>query len=337
MNPLFNYQNEIQRKKEQRELRFLSNSGALTLLAFSAIAMLISSFVFYVPSLSERCFESTGFYLSFDLICSFIYLFLPFLVLYSIYKKRDANARISFEFPKKKKYVALYFFAGMAFCMIGSYISAFFIGFIETSTKTEFVYELFSTPSKTDIFGRIIYIIRLVVFPALVEEFAIRGVIMIPLRKYSDTFAIFMSSLMFALMHGNMVQLPFAFIAGFALAYVVIATDSIWPAIFIHMGNNSISVIQSFILEDYPEAELFILIPIFAFIVLGIASTIILFSKKELPIQLAKNRTSIPTKVAVKKYLTTPAMIIAIVYMLISTLLQSEKGMELMRKIAEII
>ena len=83
---------------------------------------------------------------------------------------------------------------------------------------------------------------------------------------------------MFALMHGNMVQLPFAFIAGFALAYVVIATDSIWYTIFIHMSNNSISVIQSFIFGDC-EAELAILIPIFAF-VLGIASTIIHFQKR---------------------------------------------------------
>ena len=130
MNPLFNYQNEIQRKKEQRELRFLSNSGALTLLAFSAIAMLISSFVFYVPSLSERCFESTGFYLSFDLICSFIYLFLPFLVLYSIYKKRDAN-RISFEFPKRRNMLH-YTFCRYGILYDWQLYFSIFIGFIET-------------------------------------------------------------------------------------------------------------------------------------------------------------------------------------------------------------
>lgn len=72
-----------------------------------------------------------------------------------------------------------------------------------------------------------------------------RGVVMQPLRKYGDWFAILTSAFVFALMHGNLVQAPFAFIAGIGLGYAVIASGSLWTGILIHLLNNSISVIQT--------------------------------------------------------------------------------------------
>lgn len=52
-------------------------------------------------------------------------------------------------------------------------------------------------------------------FPAFFEEFIFRGAILQSLRKYScDSFAIFFSAFLFGLVHGNIVQTPFAFIGG---------------------------------------------------------------------------------------------------------------------------
>ena len=82
-----------------------------------------------------------------------------------------------------------------------------------------------------------------------------RGVVMQPLRKYGDWFAILTSAFVFALMHGNLVQAPFAFIAGIGLGYAVIASGSLWTGILVHLLNNSISVIQTIAIAYLPEGK----------------------------------------------------------------------------------
>ena len=83
--------------------------------------------------------------------------------------------------------------------------------------------------------------------PALLEEFALRGVIMQPMRKYGTAFAIICSSVIFGVMHGNLIQAPFAFIVGLGVAFFAIKCDSLWIAVIIHMLNNGYSVIMSFL------------------------------------------------------------------------------------------
>ncbi len=82
--------------------------------------------------------------------------------------------------------------------------------------------------------------------PALVEELAFRGIALGLLRKYGDGFAILISSLLFGLLHGNLIQIPFAFCVGIALAYTVVRTGSIVPAILIHFINNAMSCLLTY-------------------------------------------------------------------------------------------
>lgn len=81
-------------------------------------------------------------------------------------------------------------------------------------------------------------ILAVAVVPAFVEEFAIRGVVMTSLRKYGDTFALVVSSVFFGLMHGNVLQAPFALILGLVIGWLVIKTESLWTGIAIHFMNN---------------------------------------------------------------------------------------------------
>ena len=81
------------------------------------------------------------------------------------------------------------------------------------------------------------------IIPALLEEIAIRGVLLQPLRRFGDKFAIFVSALIFALLHGNMVQVPYTIVAGIYFGYVAVATGSLWPSIILHFLNNFYSVI----------------------------------------------------------------------------------------------
>ncbi len=86
--------------------------------------------------------------------------------------------------------------------------------------------------------------------PALCEEYALRGVVMGSLRKYGDSAAIGFSSLLFALMHGNMTQAPFAFLLGLVIGRLVIATNSMWTGIIIHFLNNLFAVIMTIVSKN---------------------------------------------------------------------------------------
>ena len=80
--------------------------------------------------------------------------------------------------------------------------------------------------------------ITLALLPAIFEEFAFRGFVLGSLRRYGDGFALVVSAALFGVMHGNLVQIPFAFVVGLALGYVVIRTNNLWAAVLIHFFNN---------------------------------------------------------------------------------------------------
>lgn len=88
----------------------------------------------------------------------------------------------------------------------------------------------------------ILQLISVAVVPPLVEEFLFRGIILHKLLPYGSTFAIFVSSILFALLHGNIVQIPFAFVGALAMAFSVVKTHSLLPSIISHFLINLLSV-----------------------------------------------------------------------------------------------
>lgn len=147
------------------------------------------------------------------------------------------------------------FGAGMAFfvCLAANYFTSWLVTIAE-----HLGFSLYSPEYRApdDLFGRIIYAVSVAVIPALCEEVATRGVVMQPLRKYGDRFAIIASSIVFALLHGNLIQAPFALIAGMAMGYLACFTGSIWPCIAVHMLNNLYSVVVEFMINDITDEAL---------------------------------------------------------------------------------
>lgn len=92
--------------------------------------------------------------------------------------------------------------------------------------------------------GYLFLLLADVLVPALAEEYVCRGVILQSLRKYGDAAAILFSALIFALMHGNMSQAPFAFFLGIVIGRMVILTESLWTGIAIHVVNNLYAVVM---------------------------------------------------------------------------------------------
>ena len=86
------------------------------------------------------------------------------------------------------------------------------------------------------------------VLPACFEEMSHRGLLLGTMRHVNEKQAIIISALMFALMHQNIVQTFYAFIAGIILGKIACYTKSIFPAMIIHFLNNALGVVL-----DYSE------------------------------------------------------------------------------------
>ena len=50
----------------------------------------------------------------------------------------------------------------------------------------------------------------------------------------------------FAFLHGNFVQMPYVFLAGFILGCVAVASKSVFPCIIFHLVNNAASILLHF-------------------------------------------------------------------------------------------
>ena len=71
----------------------------------------------------------------------------------------------------------------------------------------------------------------------IMEEIIFRGLVLRHLQPYGKGFAIVMSAFLFGIFHGNLVQIPYAFLVGLVLGYVAVEYNIVW-AMVLHMINN---------------------------------------------------------------------------------------------------
>ena len=75
------------------------------------------------------------------------------------------------------------------------------------------------------------------VLAPITEELLFRGLIQRTLMPYGKKLAILGSAFLFGMMHGNILQTPFAFLVGLVLGYVATEYSIAW-AMLLHMINN---------------------------------------------------------------------------------------------------
>lgn len=90
----------------------------------------------------------------------------------------------------------------------------------------------------------------------LTEELVFRGAILRVLLPKGQLMAIVLSSLLFALAHGNMAQMPHAFLSGLLLGWMYARTGSILPGFVVHLVNNTVAFLLLRLAPDNPDARL---------------------------------------------------------------------------------
>ena len=153
------------------------------------------------------------------------------------------------------------------------------------------------------------------VLPALLEELLFRGCVLRVLRPYGDWFAILVAAALFGLMHGNIVQIPFALIVGLALGWLYVATENIWLPIAVHFANNAISVSMEYAMMQLNETgqNVFAVLVYGAVILIGAVSFAILSVGKSALFSRRDVRTSLPIADRVKSLLSSPPLLVALV------------------------
>ncbi|MBQ8203922.1 MAG: CPBP family intramembrane metalloprotease [Clostridia bacterium] len=137
-----------------------------------------------------------------------------------------------------------YFLFGLGFCAFAQIAVSQAAVIFESMG---FSYDLPESENPEGLFGFLLSVIATAVVPALMEEFGCRGIMFgIAEKKGGTTFALIVSSALFGLIHGNFVQIPFAFLVGLVLGVIRIKTGSLWVCILIHGVNNFVSIVMDY-------------------------------------------------------------------------------------------
>lgn len=178
---------------------------------------------------------------------------LPFILL-----TVPMNVRVSTACPLGKPEKGTFLpivLMGTGVCMLGNILSSMFTSVLESLGLSE---PSFSLPTDTSSGWHISLLVMLggAILPALVEEFALRGIALGALKKFGNGFAIVATAILFGLMHGNIEQIPFAFMLGLYLGFAVIKTGTMWTAVAIHLINNGFAFLMEMLSGTLSNTEL---------------------------------------------------------------------------------
>ena len=118
------------------------------------------------------------------------------------------------------------------------------LAIIGISAASTYLLTLLGKNNLTDVSGDLwLSLLRHALLPALLEEMLFRFLPMRLLADRSPRAVMLVSPILFALIHLNLFQIPYALFAGGVLAFITLATGSLLPAILLHLANNAMSVI----------------------------------------------------------------------------------------------
>ncbi|MBQ2675837.1 MAG: CPBP family intramembrane metalloprotease [Clostridia bacterium] len=283
-------------------------------LPLSALVIFLCNLLFSVSPLKLSTLMQTDIVVAYAInavITLFVFT-VPFVIFAKVLKcKISEEGLFGKPFKGSAPFLCVLFGMGMTFA------GNFATGIFAIITKVLFGVEPIEPQlgvSDNSILSIVIEVLLVAAIPALIEEFAFRGVLLAVFKRFGNWPAIIVTTVLFAFMHCNFVQIPFALFAGFAFGVITVATKSIWPAVIVHFLNNSLAVLSQH-MADYIFGALFYLI-----IIVGIIAFVFLIKKETF-----KNlKPDVPSCLKVSqrtiKLLFSPVMAVAIVLFVIASL-----------------
>lgn len=310
--------------EEKREIKRTALTIGISFIALTAVVLLLNivqaalmKIVSEILPNKYYIFQDAAVLQSIQIIFSILAFTVPFIVVYKFFNFRISDL-ISFKKPEKNTFLPFLLF-GIGFCAFAN-IAVSQAGAIFESFGID--YNVVQLENPNGFFGFMLSFIATVVTPALVEEFACRGLILGSLRKFGDGFAIIVSSILFGLLHGNFEQIPFAFLVGLVLGFITVKSGSIWIAAAVHGFNNFISVAFNYFLYKLSTLQQNAVYTGFLCVslLLGIFAFLLLKSKEEL-YNIEKSKMECTEKQKYKWFFSSVAISVFVVLSLLEALM----------------
>ncbi len=174
----------------------------------------------------------------------------PALAAYFLFRKELSVKKLYGHDPKYKPVISeLMVFA--ACCFLGSMasiITDWIAGIFDTLFGTGEIVDNMEDvlpPSGQPLSIGILFLFVAVAAP-IIEELIYRKLLLYPLRKYSDGFAVVVTALLFGFMHGNLNQAPYAIVVGLLYGTLAVRSGSVIPTMILHVVNNLTVTISSY-------------------------------------------------------------------------------------------
>ena len=310
IDPLF-----LKKENEKKSIRSAANRTAVAFLLMSAVMVLWSHPYLYIGesmglgNLFYKWANDEGLIHVFQIVVSSIAFVLPYLLLSKLFKLKLNDAIKIKRVNNRKLFLAL-IFVGLGICSFLNIMSSIAGTLFQ---NLGFSYEAnIHRENPQGVFGMLLVLLSTAVTPAVVEEFAMRGVVLSCLKRYGNGFALFVSSVIFGLMHGNFEQIPFAMLLGLYLGFITIKTESILPAVFLHFLNNFFSVVTDYLFDALGHSAAQFLYPIYflTLFVFGFIGILMLKKEKTELFKLEETESILTNKEKITAFLLSPSMII---------------------------
>ena len=312
------FENIFCEKKEIKRCSLIV--GCVLLLSYfleqilSTVIVLVYNLLGYSSEEIEKVFLDPWSGYLFNTIIVSIICILPFLLLKFVNRKPVYEIAV-FKAPSKGSIILCIGFA-FGFSMIANIATSLFNLFLSTFFGFNATTSSLGSNKSGDLLEFIFILICSSVIPALVEEFAFRGMVLGTLRRFGDLPAIVISALVFAVFHGNFVQIPFAFIVGIVLGLITVINNSIWPAIISHFLINAYANVVNELSSDFP---VIVAILLYFIVAIGVICLVSLFLKGEFK-KVNNKIIFVPLASKVLYMILAPTTIIFILIMLYNAL-----------------
>lgn len=241
------------------------------------------------------------------------------------FSRRRINPFANLEDAEKRPLgflsILLALLGGMAVCVLANFATSYLLAFLGRFGIRQ--PELPSYMDNTAV-GLCLNILIFAVLPGILEEMLFRGYFLRLLRPYGTWFAVIVTAILFALMHGNILQIPFAFLVGLACGWLTVRSGRVWPAMMLHFLNNFMAEILEFAGLGQTEAQSQkTLLIVFSVVgILGLICLMILFARNDpLVRKEPESSPALPLGARVKTLLTTPAFLIGGILSILLTVL----------------
>ena len=326
--PNYDYYNEQYKKQQEKknDKKILKTMGVwfgLSIISFTVLAFvagLVIGLLSDVFSKLDLLYNDANVSMAYQIIASVLFILVPFVVAYVVLKKK----KIAGILPLGTTYNTKAAVSLTMLCVPLMIFSTLAINFVSTIIQGSLGITFTTGVEEPKILGAegiFIAVLSTAVLPAVLEEFIIRGIVMQPLRRFGDKFAIVASALIFGIMHGNMVQIPYTVVAGLFLGYLAIATGSLWPSIILHFINNfySVALVAAYDNAGDSAGWIVTILLLGLFVVLGVVGGLI-YLPMNYKVPLKKGVDTLKTGEKFSALFLNVPMIFAIIFLLLQTI-----------------